>query len=314
MGALSAPTSMALTCRWRSRPQHHKPTYAVPQICNYSITSSVRKRGRDREFERPSQHSSHRPYIDSILIVPAYPFHREFEEVLIATFWHKIEELVGTIDHVNAPPVTRIGVEHFTSLILVKDTDSLLVRYINRPNLIVVVRLTLGDLFGRKRHVIIEIEIASVGGDPPEAPAHVLLVSVDLSERSARNDRECHIAIMEMNRDAVEIVGPERARLASLFPIGAEHEVIDDQLGAPVEEIGERKGAIRPLELVGLFYPLPGHRHSAARQRIPLAREFLLGSEQFKASLQPFLVRDHFVIEHERLLLMSDCSQVKRAR
>src|SRR5262249_14883529 len=111
--------------------------------------------------------------------------------------------------------------------------------------------------------------------------------------------------MMEMDRDAVEIVGPERARLASLFPIGAEHEVIDDQLGAPVEEIGERKGAIRPLELVGLFHPLPGHRHSAARQRIPLAREFLLGSEQFKASLQPFLVRDHFVVEHERLLLMS---------
>jgi hypothetical protein len=33
----------------------------------------------------------------------------------------------------------------------------------------------------------------------------------------------------------VAIVGPERARLAPLFPIGAEHEVMDDQLGAPVE-------------------------------------------------------------------------------
>src|SRR5215469_5160685 len=31
MGALSAPTSMALTCRWRSRPQHQKRTYAVQQ-------------------------------------------------------------------------------------------------------------------------------------------------------------------------------------------------------------------------------------------------------------------------------------------
>ena len=46
------------------------------------------------------------------------------------------------------------------------------------------------------------------------------------------------------------------------FPIGAEHEVIDDQLGAPVEEIGERESAIRPLEPVGLFHALPGHRHS----------------------------------------------------
>src|ERR1700746_1375573 len=31
VGALTAPTSMALPCRWRSRPQHHKPTYAVRQ-------------------------------------------------------------------------------------------------------------------------------------------------------------------------------------------------------------------------------------------------------------------------------------------
>src|SRR5262245_23793296 len=28
VGALTAPTSMALTCRWRSRPQHHKRTTA----------------------------------------------------------------------------------------------------------------------------------------------------------------------------------------------------------------------------------------------------------------------------------------------
>src|SRR5436190_24402918 len=31
VGALTAPTSMALPCRWRSRPQHHEPTYAVQQ-------------------------------------------------------------------------------------------------------------------------------------------------------------------------------------------------------------------------------------------------------------------------------------------
>src|ERR1700741_3016757 len=28
VGALTAPTSMALQCRWRSRPQHHKRTRA----------------------------------------------------------------------------------------------------------------------------------------------------------------------------------------------------------------------------------------------------------------------------------------------
>jgi hypothetical protein len=31
VGALTAPTCMALPCRWRSRPQHQEPTYAVQQ-------------------------------------------------------------------------------------------------------------------------------------------------------------------------------------------------------------------------------------------------------------------------------------------
>jgi hypothetical protein len=31
VGALTAPTFMALTCRWRSRPQHHKRTHAPQQ-------------------------------------------------------------------------------------------------------------------------------------------------------------------------------------------------------------------------------------------------------------------------------------------
>jgi hypothetical protein len=34
----------------------------------------------------------------SILIVPAYPLHREIEAVLIAAFGHKVEELVGAIE------------------------------------------------------------------------------------------------------------------------------------------------------------------------------------------------------------------------
>jgi hypothetical protein len=83
-----------------------------------------------------------------MLIVPAQPLHREIEAVLIAALGHKIEVMVGTIEHVNAPRAAGVGVEHLASLILVEDADSLLVRQSIRPNLIVVVRLTLGDLFG----------------------------------------------------------------------------------------------------------------------------------------------------------------------
>src|SRR5499427_500855 len=34
VGASTAPTSMALPCRWRSRPQHQKRTYAVQQTAS----------------------------------------------------------------------------------------------------------------------------------------------------------------------------------------------------------------------------------------------------------------------------------------
>src|SRR5262245_42298159 len=42
VGASTAPTSMALPCRWRSRPQHQKRTNAPQRKVRYSITSSAR--------------------------------------------------------------------------------------------------------------------------------------------------------------------------------------------------------------------------------------------------------------------------------
>src|SRR5437660_3217680 len=44
VGSLTAPTSMALPCRWRSRPQHQKRTNAPQQRSGYSITLSARIR------------------------------------------------------------------------------------------------------------------------------------------------------------------------------------------------------------------------------------------------------------------------------
>src|SRR5262245_46140893 len=42
VGASTAPTSMALPCRWRSRPQHQKRTNAPQQKSHHSIISSAR--------------------------------------------------------------------------------------------------------------------------------------------------------------------------------------------------------------------------------------------------------------------------------
>lgn len=83
-----------------------------------------------------------------------------------------------------------------------------------------------------------------------------------------------------------------------LFPIGTEHEVIDDQLGATVEEIRKRESAIRPLKLVGFSTRSQG---IAIRRRVSVSRwrEFLLGSEQFEARLHPFLARNDLMLHSQ---------------
>jgi hypothetical protein len=70
--------------------------------------------------------------------------------------------MVGTVQHIDAPRVAGIGVEHLASLILAEDADPDFIRHRIRPNFVIVRRFALGDLLGRKRHVIVEIEIAFV--------------------------------------------------------------------------------------------------------------------------------------------------------
>ncbi|MDT5326770.1 MAG: hypothetical protein QOF25_3922, partial [Mycobacterium sp.] len=48
-----------------------------------------------------------------------------------------------------------------------------------------------------------------------------------------------------------DVVGHHRAPGASLIPFGAEHEVLNDQLAATVEQIDERGGAVLGVERVG---------------------------------------------------------------
>ena len=79
--------------------------------------------------------------------------------------------------------------------------------------------------------------------------------------------------------------------------------VIDDQLRAPIEEIGERKSAIRPLELVRLFHALPGQFAALAAQRIARAGEGFFVGQVRPAGRDPIIMRDDFVRFHAVLRL-----------
>ena len=61
-----------------------------------------------------------------------------------------------------------------------------------------------------------------------------------------------------MHGGAVEMIGEERAARAAFLPAGTEHEVIDEQLAAAAEQVGERLLAAGPVEHVALVDLNPG--------------------------------------------------------
>src|SRR5450759_1457501 len=92
-----------------------------------------------------------------------------------------------------------------------------------------------------------------------EAPAHAILEGFDLGQRRSRNHDQRDVAIGEVNEAAVEMIGQERAAWTTLLPPRTEHEVVHNQLASAVEEVGERFLAVRTIEDILFFNPLPGH-------------------------------------------------------
>ncbi len=56
--------------------------------------------------------------------------------------------------------------------------------------------------------------------------------------------------IVEMRHRAIKIVGKKRTSRAALIPVRSEHEMIDQQLAAPVEQIGKRFPSRRRIERI----------------------------------------------------------------
>ena len=100
----------------------------------------------------------------------------------------------------------------------------------------------------------------------------------------------------QVNPRGIEVVGQERAGLASFFPVGSEHEMVDDQLAAAGEQIGERLRAVRAFEHVVLLDPFPRQFAALPAQFVPFPGEFLFSGQVRQARLQPFVSRHHFVV------------------
>jgi hypothetical protein len=106
----------------------------------------------------------------------------------------------------------------------------------------------------------------------------------------------------EVDDGAVEAVSNRRARRTSRRVLGAEHEVVDEQLRAPLEEVGERRAALVGLEPIVLLDAGPRQLLSSSRELVAAPRELFLGFEQLEPSCEPLVARAGRVVGHGCLL------------
>src|SRR5262249_61009216 len=99
-----------------------------------------------------------------------------------------------------------------------------------------------------------------------------------------------------MRYGTVEAVRPRRAGRAARRVRRAEHEVIDDQLRAPVKELSQRLWPLGGVEPVVLLDRYPGQRAPRGRELVAAARQLLFPREQFVAGRLPLLAGCDFVI------------------
>ena len=148
------------------------------------------------------------------------------------------------------------------------------------------------------RDLEVVVEVAVVRGCPREAPAHAPPVLQQLRERRPRHRAQRDVVMREVDDGAVEAVGDRRAGQTPRGVLGAEHEVIDEELRAPSEEIGEGCRPFLGVEPVLLVDADPGQLLPPARKLVAAPRQRLLGVEQLQPGSEPLLARSGLVVGH----------------
>ena len=102
----------------------------------------------------------------------------------------------------------------------------------------------------------------------------------------------------EVHGDAVEAVGDRRAGNAARLVVRPEHEMIDEELRAPPEQVRKRSLALVGVEPVVLVDADPGQFLAPLRELIALPRQRLFRIEQLEPRRKPLftcsgLVRGH---------------------
>src|SRR5215471_17866232 len=109
--------------------------------------------------------------------------------------------------------------------------------------------------------------------------------------------------IREMDSDTVVAVRDRRARRTACGVVGPEHEMVDEELRAPAEEMSERCFSFVGLELIFFVDLDPRQFLTFSRQLIAPSREFFLSLEQLESGGEPLFTCSGFVFRHRFWLL-----------
>ena len=155
--------------------------------------------------------------------------------------------------------------------------------------LVVVVDGTLALLLRGERDVDVEVEVAAERRCPGKRPAHPPPVRLEFGQRRPRHRPECHVVVGQVHDDAVKAVGDGRAGRAPRRVVGPEHEVVDQQLRAPAEQVRQRGPASIGVEAIGLVDPDPRQLLALQRHLVTAPRQLLLSLQQLKPGRKPLL-------------------------
>src|SRR5215470_13987128 len=226
-----------------------------------------------------------------------YPRHGEGEVLFVAPLRCEIEEVVRADGYVKAAGIGRVRVENISSGVFVKRTEAGPFFNFERDRVEIVVWLALFDVRPCERNFVVEIEVVLVRREPFKFPAHALLECLNLRERRARNDKEGDVARVQVRNGAVKMIGEQGTARATFDPVRAEHEMIDQELAAAGEEIGESFFAVWPIEDVVLFHFFPGKFATLLAEFVAETRKFLFFFKEGGPSCEPLVVRYNFFVD-----------------
>src|SRR5262245_28579099 len=101
-----------------------------------------------------------------------------------------------------------------------------------------------------------------------------------------------------MNHEPVEAVSDRRAGRAARLVVGSEHEVVDEELRAPSEEIRQRSATLVCLESIRLVDPNPRQLLPSPRELVAVSRQLLLRLEQLEPCCEPLFTCADDVCRH----------------